>query len=774
VTSLAALQPGDPQRIGPYVLLGRLGSGGMGRVYLARSPGGRMVAVKVIRANLAEDAGFRARFAREVSAARKVGGLFTAAVVDADVDGPVPWLVTAYVPGTSLSDAVERQGPLPEASVLALAAGLAEGLIAIHAAGVIHRDLKPSNVLLAQDGPRIIDFGISSAAGATALTGTGFMIGSPGFMSPEQAEGLTVGPSSDIFSLAGVLIYAARGEGPFGSGDTAALLYRVVHGKPNMDAAPDNLRPLIKRSLARDPKRRPSATEFLAELSAAYPSAADLSNWLPPHILDQSAAGTGSGQGSMHSPPPGSSYAGSSQAGQGQPGYSQPGYSQPGYSQPGYSQPGYSQQGSGQPSLYQQGPSQQQPAQQQPSQPGLYPSPGDPLADPVAPAAAMSMGAGQDDPPADGNAAIHPPTRTTLSTPPPPSGSPQGAQGYADPQAPQYRGQQSYPGQQAYPGQQSPGQQGYTGQGGYPGQQSYPGQQAYPGQQSAGQQGSAPQSYPGQQYPEPQGYRTGQGPQSDPVAPGYGGHQAGQQGGQQGGGSWWGGQQPGGQAPMPGQGMPAAEQWSGPGAVQQGRQRKRPKWIAPVAAAAAIVVIVVVLVVTLSPGSSKNGASSGSSASASTSASASQTHSATSSPSATPARTTGELTLAQLQVGDCLTGANLQLNKPTPWPKLSEAVPCDQGHTAEVFYANLNHWSKNTPFPGTDGIRKNATAACDSAFASYVGIAYSKSVYTWTDIVPDATSWPNGDRALRCVAYYSTNANPAGETLHSSIKGAAN
>src|SRR6266571_1602844 len=217
----------------------------MGRVYLARSPGGRMVAVKVIRSNLAEDAGFRARFAREVSAARKVGGMYTAAVVDADIDGPVPWLVTAYVPGTPLSDAVEQQGPLPEASVLALAAGL----VAIHAAGVIHRDLKPSNVLLAQDGPRIIDFGISSAAEATALTGTGFMIGSPGFMSPEQAEGLTVGPASDIFSLAGVLIYAARGEGPFGSGDTAALLYRVVHGKPNTDNVPDNLRPLIKRSL---------------------------------------------------------------------------------------------------------------------------------------------------------------------------------------------------------------------------------------------------------------------------------------------------------------------------------------------------------------------------------------------------------------------------------------------------------------------------------------------------------------------------------------------
>ena len=313
MTSLAALQPGDPQRIGPYVLLGRLGSGGMGRVYLARSPGGRTVAVKVIRANLAEDAGFRARFAREVSAARKVGGLFTAAVVDADVDGPVPWLVTAYVPGTSLSDAVERQGPLPENSVLALAAGLAEGLIAIHAAGVIHRDLKPSNVLLAQDGPRIIDFGISSAAGATSLTGTGFMIGSPGFMSPEQAEGLTVGPASDIFSLAGVLIYAARGEGPFGSGDTAALLYRVVHGKPNTDSVPDNLRPLIKRSLSRDPKRRPTATQFLTDLSAAYPAAADLTNWLPAQILEQNAARSAPSEASLH--PRGGSLAGGSVAG---------------------------------------------------------------------------------------------------------------------------------------------------------------------------------------------------------------------------------------------------------------------------------------------------------------------------------------------------------------------------------------------------------------------------------------------------------------------------
>ena len=289
VTSVAALQADDPQRVGPYLLLRRLGSGGMGQVYLARSPGGRQVAVKVIRPQLAEDAGFRARFAREVSAARKVGGLFTAQVVDADLDSPVPWLVTAYVPGAPLSEAVDQQGPLPVATLLALAAGLAEGLSAIHAAGVIHRDLKPSNVLLAPDGPRIIDFGISSAADATSLTGTGFMIGSPGFMSPEQAEGMPVRSSGDIFSLAGVLVFAVRGEGPFGGGDTAALLYRVVHGTPNLDQIPDKMRPLISRCLSRSAAARPTAPEFLAELTAAYPSAADLTDWLPAGMLELSA-----------------------------------------------------------------------------------------------------------------------------------------------------------------------------------------------------------------------------------------------------------------------------------------------------------------------------------------------------------------------------------------------------------------------------------------------------------------------------------------------------
>ncbi len=190
----------------------------MGQVYLGRSAGGRLVAVKVIRPELAGEPGFRARFAREVAAARNVSGLFTALVVDADADGPVPWLATAYVPGPSLAEAVEAYGPLPAGSVLTLAAGLAEGLAAIHAAGVVHRDLKPSNVMLADDGPRVIDFGISRAMEASVLTQSGTVMGSPGFMSPEQAEGGVVGPPSDVFSLGSVLTFAATGEGPFGEG----------------------------------------------------------------------------------------------------------------------------------------------------------------------------------------------------------------------------------------------------------------------------------------------------------------------------------------------------------------------------------------------------------------------------------------------------------------------------------------------------------------------------------------------------------------------------
>ncbi len=261
------LQSGDPRRIGPYWLEARLGSGGMGRVYLGRSPGGRHVAIKVIRAELAEDPDFRARFAREASAARKVSGIFTAPVVDADLDGPVPWLATSYIAGPSLSDAVAERGPMPAALVLRLAAGLAEGLAAIHAAGVVHRDLKPTNVLLAEDGPRLIDFGISRSMEASSLTRTGIVVGSPGFMSPEQAEGRPTGPPSDVFSLGAVLTFAATGEGPFGEGSTVALLYRVVTSEPNTQGVPGEIRPLIGRCLAKDPARRPTAALLLAQLS---------------------------------------------------------------------------------------------------------------------------------------------------------------------------------------------------------------------------------------------------------------------------------------------------------------------------------------------------------------------------------------------------------------------------------------------------------------------------------------------------------------------------
>jgi serine/threonine protein kinase len=235
------------------------------------------VAVKVIRAELAADHEFRTRFGREVAAARKVNGLFTALVVDADTESDVPWLATAYIAGPSLAEAVARNGPLPAVSVLALAAGLAESIGAIHAAGVVHRDLKPANVLLADDGPRVIDFGISRAAEATSLTGTGFVVGSPGFMSPEQAEGREVGPPSDIFSLGSVLVFAAAGRGPFGAGSTAALVYRIVHTSPELDRLPAELRPLVGRCLAKDPGDRPAAADVLAGVGAVQPAP----GWLP-------------------------------------------------------------------------------------------------------------------------------------------------------------------------------------------------------------------------------------------------------------------------------------------------------------------------------------------------------------------------------------------------------------------------------------------------------------------------------------------------------------
>ena len=271
----------------------------MGRVFLGVSPGGRPVAVKAIRAELAVNPEFRARFGREVAAARRVSGVFTAQVVDADVDGPVAWMATAYVPGPSLAEAVDTHGPLPEASLLALAAGLAESLNAIHAAGVVHRDLKPSNVLLAEDGPRVIDFGISRAAESTMLTQAGLVVGSPGFMSPEQATGYEVGPPSDVFNLGAVLAFAATGEGPFGTGTTAALLYRVVHGAPSLDLVPPTVRPLIEHCLAKDPRQRPTANGLLADVGAMQPGG----NWLPDSLTRTFAQGTPSRPGFAWSGP---------------------------------------------------------------------------------------------------------------------------------------------------------------------------------------------------------------------------------------------------------------------------------------------------------------------------------------------------------------------------------------------------------------------------------------------------------------------------------------
>jgi hypothetical protein len=240
----------------------------MGEVYLAKSPGGRLVAIKLIRPELAEERGFRSRFSSEISAARNVSGIYTAAVVDADADAELPWMATVYVPGPSLTDAVEENGPLPVRSVLALAAGLAEALQAIHRADLVHRDLKPSNVLLATDGPRVIDFGISLALERSMMTATGMVMGSPGFMSPEQARGKReVGTPTDMFSFGAVLAFAATGNSPFGVGPTPALLYRVVNEPPDLEAVPARLRPLVEQCLVKDPADRPTPAEVLASLS---------------------------------------------------------------------------------------------------------------------------------------------------------------------------------------------------------------------------------------------------------------------------------------------------------------------------------------------------------------------------------------------------------------------------------------------------------------------------------------------------------------------------
>ncbi|MGW0706338.1 bifunctional serine/threonine-protein kinase/ABC transporter substrate-binding protein [Streptomyces sp. NPDC002643] len=263
------LRSSDPARIADHRLLGRLGAGGMGLVYLARTPGGSLVALKVLAAEYAEDRGFRDRFRREVEVARRISSPWAVPLVDADADAESPWLATAYVPGPSLAEAVAAHGPLGERGLRVLGGRLAQALGEVHRAGLVHRDLKPGNVLLAADGPRLIDFGITRAPEDTALTATGLVVGTPGYLAPEQADGRdarTIGPASDIFSLGCVLAYAATGRPPFGEGPLDALLFRAVHDPADLDDAPAPLTDLLSRCLEKDPTRRPGTGEVVREL----------------------------------------------------------------------------------------------------------------------------------------------------------------------------------------------------------------------------------------------------------------------------------------------------------------------------------------------------------------------------------------------------------------------------------------------------------------------------------------------------------------------------
>ncbi|MFJ3702772.1 MULTISPECIES: serine/threonine-protein kinase [unclassified Streptomyces] len=279
----------DPSHIGPYRLLARLGAGGMGEVYLARSAGGRTVAVKLVRSELATEPEFRRRFAQEISAARRVGGLWTAAVLDADTDAPAPWVATAYVPGPSLHAVLAgRTEPLPERSVRILAHRLAQALTAVHTAGLIHRDLKPANVLVTIDGPRVIDFGIARALDAVTadgkLTRTGAVIGSPGYMSPEQVRGEALTPVSDVFSLGSVLAFAGTRRHPFGSSESGmhAVMYRIAQEQPDLTGLPAGLTELVGACLAKDPADRPAPAEVVARTEEV---SQDTEPWLPGALI---------------------------------------------------------------------------------------------------------------------------------------------------------------------------------------------------------------------------------------------------------------------------------------------------------------------------------------------------------------------------------------------------------------------------------------------------------------------------------------------------------
>ncbi|MFK0023567.1 serine/threonine-protein kinase [Streptomyces sp. NPDC090798] len=289
------LGAGEPQQIGAYRLLARLGAGGMGRVYLARSDRGRTVAVKLVREELAAQEEFRARFRQEVQAARRVGGLWTAPVLDADTEAPVPWVATGYVAGPSLQTVVGHDhGALPERSVRILAAGLAHALKDIHTAGLIHRDLKPSNILVTIDGPRVIDFGIARALETVTdggLTSTGALVGSPGFMAPEQVRGDRVTPACDVFCLGSVLSYAATGALPFGAASSGvhATMFRIAQEDPDLDGVPEGLADLVRHCLRKDPAARPGLDEILERIGAEDTVVDGRSRdpWLPSALVAQ-------------------------------------------------------------------------------------------------------------------------------------------------------------------------------------------------------------------------------------------------------------------------------------------------------------------------------------------------------------------------------------------------------------------------------------------------------------------------------------------------------
>ncbi|WP_308407642.1 serine/threonine-protein kinase [Streptomyces sp. RKAG337] len=377
----------DPKTVAGYLLSARLGAGGMGKVYLSYTPGGRPVAIKVIRPEFAEDPEFRRRFRQEVLAAQRVQGLYTAPVIDSDTEGPHPWLATAYVAGPSLHAAVADHGAMPVPTVLLLIAGIAEALQVIHHAGIVHRDLKPSNVLLAVDGPRVIDFGIARAADTTALTGTGVSVGTPSFMAPEQAAGTSCTPATDIFALGQIAAFAAMGGAAFGDGPSHAVLYRIVHEEPDLSELPGELREIVTRCLIKDPTLRPSTAQIIAMCGQASkdPALRRPDGWLPQsYAADLTQAAAPTPQPVQPAAPP-----------QAPPSTPQPGYqptqavpptapplhppTQPVHHQPVHPQPGHPQQAQPQPGLPQPGlpqPGQQQfPQQAQPMQHPQQPRP---------------------------------------------------------------------------------------------------------------------------------------------------------------------------------------------------------------------------------------------------------------------------------------------------------------------------------------------------------------------------------------------------------------